>query len=125
MFCSNCGKELAGEFRFCPQCGFAATGIGSNGSADGPDFNTRSGRTFVRPRNDRKMAGVAAGIAQYLNLDVTLVRVLLVCLAVWPPFVGLIFYVICWIVVPNEPYLLIAPLENPPSSAPSGTPVTN
>jgi phage shock protein PspC (stress-responsive transcriptional regulator) len=125
MFCSTCGNEMPSEFRFCPQCGAAAAGARAAPSGNGSAYSARSGRTFVRPRNDRQIAGVAAGIAQYLDLDVTLVRVLLVCLSVWPPLVGLVFYLICWIVVPNEPYLLLAPLGNPPSTAPSEAPVAN
>lgn len=119
MFCTNCGTEIAATSRFCPQCG-AATGTGAAAPGTGQTYSARSERPFVRPRNDRKIAGVAAGIAQYLGMDVILVRIVLVCLALLPPGVGLIFYLVCWIVVPNEPYLLIAPLENPPSNAPTG-----
>lgn len=61
-----------------------------------------------RPRDERKIAGVCAGIARYLDVDVTLVRVLMIVLALWPPGVGLIIYLVCWILMPKEP-LLIAP----------------
>jgi phage shock protein C len=121
MFCTNCGNEISATFRFCPQCG-AATGTGAEAPGAGQTYSARSERPFVRPRGDRKIAGVAAGIAQYLGMDVILVRIVLVCLALLPPGVGLIFYLVCWIVVPNEPYLLIAPLGNPPPNAPSGAP---
>jgi len=124
MFCTNCGNEISATFRFCPQCG-AATDTGADPLGAGQLYSARPARPFVRPRNDRKIAGVAAGIAQYLNLDVILVRIVLLCLAILPPGVGLIFYIICWIVVPNEPYLLIAPLEQPPSNAPTGAPAAN
>jgi phage shock protein C len=124
MFCTNCGNEISATFRFCPQCG-AATERGTDAPGAGQSYSARPVRPFVRPRNDRKIAGVAAGIAQYLNLDVILVRIVLLCLAIFPPGIGLIFYLICWIVVPNEPYLLIAPLEPPPSNAPSGAPAAS
>ena len=124
MFCTNCGNEISAMFRFCPQCGVAPQ-AGADAPGAGQGYSARSLRPFVRPRNDRKIAGVAAGIAQYLNLDVILVRIVLLCLAILPPGIGLIFYIICWIVVPNEPYLLIAPLEQPPSNAPTGAPAAN
>jgi len=124
MFCTNCGNEISATFRFCPQCG-VATEAGTDAPGVGQGYSARSARPFVRPRSDRKIAGVAAGIAQYLNLDVILVRIVLLCLAIWPPGVGLIFYVICWIVVPNEPYLLNAPIEQPPTNAASGAPAAN
>jgi len=114
MFCSNCGIEMSDGFSYCPQCGSAA------GKASGfSPQPARPGRAFFRPRGDRKIAGVCAGIAQYLGVDVTLVRVLVVCLSIWPPAVGLIFYIVCWIVVPNEPLLLSSP-ENRTSTTASG-----
>jgi phage shock protein C len=114
MYCSNCGVELSSGWKYCPQCG-AATGEGGI-----PFNNGRTGRTLVRLREDRQIAGVCAGLARYLGVDVTLVRVLVVCLSIWPPLVGLIFYVICWIVVPNEPLLLMPP-ANRTAADPSTT----
>ncbi len=103
MYCRSCGIELSDAFRYCPQCG-AGTGKDSFTSATGAP-----GRVFRRSREGSQIAGVCAGIARYLGLDVTLVRVLMVCLALWPPGVGLIIYVVCWIVVPKEPLLLMPP----------------
>jgi phage shock protein C len=62
-----------------------------------------------RPRDDRKIAGVCSGIARYLGIDVTLVRIIIAVLAIWPPGVGLILYIVCWIVMPRDPLLLPAP----------------
>jgi phage shock protein C len=59
-------------------------------------------KRLVRPRNDRWIAGVCGGVARYFGLDSTLVRVvwaLFVCLA----GTGVLAYLICWIVIPNEP----------------------
>lgn len=116
MYCSNCGVELSSGWKYCPQCG-AATGEGG----DNPPRNGRAGRSLVRPREDRQIAGVCAGLARYLGIDVTLVRVLVVCLSIWPPLVGLIFYVICWIVVPNEPLLLMPPANRAAAADSSAT----
>jgi phage shock protein C len=38
-------------------------------------------RKLYRSRADRKLAGVCGGLAQYLNTDLTLIRVLFVVLA--------------------------------------------
>jgi phage shock protein C len=49
------------------------------------------------------IAGVCAGIAEYLDLDVTLVRVayvLLSCLSVGFP--GVLIYLILWMVMPLD-----------------------
>lgn len=105
MYCRSCGIEVSDAFRYCPQCG---TGTGKDSVA----LSTgRPGRVLRRSRDDKQIAGVCAGIARYLGLDVTLVRVLMVCLAFWPPGVGLIIYVVCWIVVPQEPLLLMPPRQ--------------
>ncbi len=100
MYCSSCGIEVSDSARFCPQCG-TATGKETVASPLG-----RPARLLSRPRDDRKIAGVCSGMARYLGLDVTLVRILTVVLAIWPPGVGIIFYLVCWIVMPQDPLLL-------------------
>ncbi len=59
-------------------------------------------RKLYRSRTDRKVAGVAGGLAQYLNVDPTLIRALFVALAVLGGS-GLILYLAMWILVPEEP----------------------
>ena len=59
-------------------------------------------RRLYRSRSDRVLAGVCGGLAQYFNLDATLIRVLFVLLAVLGG-AGLVLYVAMWIIVPNQP----------------------
>jgi phage shock protein C len=59
-------------------------------------------RKLYRSKTDRKLAGVCGGLAQYFNLDATLIRVLFVLLAVLGGS-GLVLYLAMWIIVPNEP----------------------
>jgi phage shock protein C len=59
-------------------------------------------RKLYRSKTNRKLGGVCGGLAQYFNLDVTLIRVLFVLLAVLGGS-GLILYVAMWIIVPKEP----------------------
>jgi phage shock protein C len=59
-------------------------------------------RKLYRSRTDRKLAGVCGGLAQYLNTDATLIRVLFVVLAVLGGS-GIVIYVAMWILVRNEP----------------------
>jgi phage shock protein C len=61
-----------------------------------------STRKLYRSKTDRKLAGVCGGLAQYFNIDATLIRVLFVVLAVLGGS-GLVLYVALWIIVPNEP----------------------
>jgi phage shock protein C len=59
-------------------------------------------RKLYRSRTNRKLAGICGGLAQYFNLDATLMRVLFVVLAVLGGS-GLVIYLVMWIIVPNEP----------------------
>jgi phage shock protein C len=61
-----------------------------------------STRKLYRSKTDRKLAGVCGGLAQYFNLDATLIRVLFVVLAVLGGS-GLVLYLAMWIIVPKEP----------------------
>ena len=60
-------------------------------------MNTR----LARSRGDRMIAGVAAGVARYLNIDPTIVRLAFVLLALSGP--GFLFYPLLWLVMPEEP----------------------
>ena len=58
-------------------------------------------KKLYRSRNDKMVSGVCAGIANYLNIDPTLVRVIY---AVFTAFVPcLILYIVLAIVIPQEP----------------------
>ena len=61
-----------------------------------------STRKLYRSKSDRVLAGVCGGLAQYFNLDATLIRVLFVLLAVLGG-AGLVLYVAMWVIVPNQP----------------------
>jgi phage shock protein C len=59
-------------------------------------------RRLYRSKTNRQLAGVCGGLAEYFNLDVTLIRVLFVLLAVLGGS-GLVIYVAMWIIVPKQP----------------------
>ncbi|MGH8177361.1 MAG: PspC domain-containing protein [Steroidobacter sp.] len=58
-----------------------------------------------RSRSNRMLAGVVAGLAQYLGIDVTLARVLYVLISICSAaFPGILVYVIFWVLTPEEDY---------------------
>ncbi|MFZ4433598.1 MAG: PspC domain-containing protein [Microthrixaceae bacterium] len=61
----------------------------------------KSGGDLVRPRDGRWIAGVCAGLAVHLGIDVRLVRVGAVVLAL--PGIGILAYLLLWVVVPAAP----------------------
>ena len=69
------------------------------GSATGTD---QSGARQLRRSGDgRMLAGVAAGLARYLNADVTLVRVIIAALALFTG-VGVALYIAAWLLIPED-----------------------
>ncbi|MFT6053914.1 MAG: phage shock protein PspC (stress-responsive transcriptional regulator) [Roseivirga sp.] len=56
----------------------------------------------LKRSSDRVIAGVCAGLAQWLGWDVSLVRVLYVIATIFTAFSGLLVYIILWIFVPQE-----------------------
>ena len=58
-------------------------------------------KRLERSRTNRVIAGVCAGLADYFNIDIALMRVLFVVATICGSF-GFWMYVILWIVVPEE-----------------------
>jgi phage shock protein C len=61
-------------------------------------------KKLYRSRKDKMIAGVAGGLGEYFDVDVTLIRILLVVSLFFGGF-GLLAYMILWIVVPEEPFV--------------------
>lgn len=53
---------------------------------------------------DKKIAGVAGGIAEYLEVDSTIIRLIWVVLGIITAFIpAIIGYIIAAIIIPSEP----------------------
>ena len=117
MFCGRCGSELVAGARFCSACGAPVTAgqPGQHFSWSAPADGALT--QLQRPRANRMVAGVCAGLARHYRWDLTWVRVLTVLIAVFSSGAGLVAYIVFWIVMPEEPFLL--PLS---VSVPAGTP---
>ena len=59
-------------------------------------------RRLVRPREGRMVGGVAAGIANYFGIDVTIVRLIWVLLLLPGGLPGVVPYIVMWILMPAE-----------------------
>ena len=60
-------------------------------------------KKLYRSVNDKKLCGVCAGIAEYFEIDPTLVRLLWVCGSLFSAcFPGLLVYIIFAIFVPSQ-----------------------
>ena len=59
-------------------------------------------KKWYRSRKDKMIGGVAGGIAEYFDIDPTIVRILFVVGLFMGA--GFLAYIVLWIVVPEEPY---------------------
>jgi phage shock protein PspC (stress-responsive transcriptional regulator) len=74
----------------------ATADTGSTTVADRP-----AARELRRSADDRMLAGVAGGIARYLDADVTLVRVIIAALVLLTG-AGLALYIAAWLLIPGD-----------------------
>ena len=59
-------------------------------------------RRLTRSRNNRMIAGVCAGIAEYFGWEVTLFRVAFVVVSILSvAFPGILVYIVLWVVMPK------------------------
>ena len=98
MNCARCGKGIEIESAFCRFCG------ASVGAPTAPPQ-----RRLMRRPDEGRLGGVCAGMAEYFDTDVTLVRLAWVALTLVPGavFGGLIAYLAAWLIIP--PATLPAP----------------
>jgi len=64
---------------------------------------SRGRAVLQRSRDDRIIAGVCGGIAEWLGWDPTLVRLLFVLVSIFSAaFPGILVYLVLWIVMPER-----------------------
>lgn len=95
MYCNYCGKVIQEDASVCAYCGKRVAVVIAR-------------KRLVRPLQGRKIAGVCAGLAEYFDLDVTVVRLVWLLLLILPPS-AILPYLIAWIVMPEEPEIVSVP----------------
>jgi len=59
-------------------------------------------KKLYRSVTDKKLAGVCGGLAEYLNMDASVVRIIWALIALTAG-VGVLLYIVCALVVPEKP----------------------
>ena len=90
MFCNQCGRDISDSSSFCSACGARQRQRASH-------------KQITLSATDKKIAGVCGGLAEYLDVDPTIVRLVWVALSVVPGgFIGgALAYVLAWMIIPR------------------------
>jgi phage shock protein PspC (stress-responsive transcriptional regulator) len=59
-------------------------------------------RRLFRLNYDKQIAGVCAGIAKYMDVDVTLIRIVVASIAIFTGGLGITAYIFAWIIMPVD-----------------------
>ena len=115
MTCNHCKRDLAEHSNFCYYCGAP-----QQAAPHVPPVQKRLMRSSV----DVKIAGVCGGIAEYMEVDPTIVRLGWVLVSFFTGIVpGIIAYLVAWVVMPQAPVPVPATVivTPPPATAPNFT----
>ena len=95
--CPYCSEDIRVEAVKCKHCGaFLVAGM-------------KTGPKRLRRSRDKMLAGICAGLAEYLDLDVSLVRILIAVIVLFSGIIaGVVIYLIAALVIPEaEPGSLV------------------
>jgi phage shock protein PspC (stress-responsive transcriptional regulator) len=98
MLCPKCQKEVVEGSKFCYNCGAQLTGQAASPAGG----YVAPAKRLMRSSRDKKLGGVCAGLAEYFDLDPTIVRVVWL-LAFLCAGAGGLVYIVLWIALPLAP----------------------
>ena len=100
MYCTNCGTQIGDSDKYCRECA-CETKVGREANRQSGAGNSAPRRLY-RVTSEKRIAGVCAGLARYFEVDVTLVRLLVVAATLCSGGLGLLAYIAGWIIMPRE-----------------------
>jgi phage shock protein C len=92
MYCNRCNAEIVDDANFCSSCGARR-------------YSRTSHKQLTLSVRDKKISGVCGGIAEYLDVDPTIVRLIWVALSIVPGGLvgGVLAYILAWGIIPKAP----------------------
>jgi phage shock protein C len=118
MICAQCQREITDYSNFCYFCG-ARQNVP-------PSCPPRAPKRLMRSVMDRKIAGVCGGIAEYLEADSTIIRLLWVLAIILPiPLVpAFLGYFVAWLVMPEARLSCCDRVPQQPAAVPNSPQTT-
>jgi len=116
MNCPTCSREVPTGAAFCSSCGqrLAPPYV--------PIHDAAAQAGLVRPRQGSVVAGVCEGFARRYGWDPVIVRLVLVVAVIFGAGTPILAYIIAWIVMPNEVWMMPSqPIVTPPPPQPGAT----
>lgn len=88
--CSYCAEDIQDDAIKCRYCGSNLQAV------------SWGGKRLYRSQHNRQLAGICAGLAEYLEVDPVLVRVAWVVLAFLSAGIAILLYAILIFIIPNQ-----------------------
>jgi phage shock protein C len=115
MNCPKCQRDITEYSNYCYYCGARQQAPAIGGA---PVIQKR----LMRSSTDNKISGVCGGLAEYMDVDPTVVRLVWVLITFFTGIVfGIIAYFVAWLVVPLAPEPLPVELSTPTNASRHGS----